>query len=337
MIETKPNALRDTLRQLRIPTEFAGERLDKALAALDPELSRATIQRLLKTGCVRRDDGSIPHADDKARTDELYLLDIPPPQPIAARPEAIPLDVRYEDDDIIVLNKPAGLAVHAGAGRIDGVLVNALLHHCGGPEEPGGLSGIGGAIRPGIVHRLDMETSGLLVAAKNDRAHLHLAEQFATHTAQRRYLAIARGALPQAHGTVDAPIGRHPRDRKKMAVEPRLGRPAITHWQRLEMLTGFTLVACRLETGRTHQIRVHLAHIGHPLLGDPLYARPFHPPASWPPESRAVVENFHRQALHAQELTLIHPTSGQSMTFTAEPPEEFFALLVALRQVARMT
>lgn len=320
-------------RCLTIPAERAGERLDKALAALDASLSRATIQRLLKSGDIRRADGSIPHADDKVRADEGYHIDIPAPKPIEARPEAIPLDVVFEDDAIIVLNKPAGLAVHAGAGRTDGVLVNALLHHCGGPDEPGGLSGIGGAIRPGIVHRLDMETSGLLVAAKNDRAHLHLAEQFASHTAFRRYLAVARGTLAKPQGTIDAPIGRHPRDRKKMAVEPRLGRPAITHWQRLEILSGFTLVACRLETGRTHQIRVHLAHIGHPLLGDPLYARPFHPPGAWPEASRAVIGNFRRQALHAQQLTIVHPTTGESMTFSADPPEAFRNLLAALRQV----
>ncbi|MBF0262610.1 MAG: RluA family pseudouridine synthase [Magnetococcales bacterium] len=318
---------------MTIPAEGAGARLDKALAALDETLSRATIQRVLKGGGIRRADGSIPHADDKVRADEVFLIDIPAPRPIEARPEAIPLDVLFEDDDIIVLNKPVGLAVHAGAGRSDGVLVNALLHHCGGPDEPGGLSGIGGAIRPGIVHRLDMETSGLLVAAKNDRAHLHLAEQFASHTAFRRYLAVARGTLPKPQGSIDAPIGRHPRDRKKMAVEPRLGRPAITHWQRLEILSGFTLVACRLETGRTHQIRVHLAHIGHPLLGDPLYARPFHPPSAWPEESRVVIENFRRQALHAQQLTITHPTTRESMTFSADPPEAFQTLLDALRNL----
>ncbi|MBF0417996.1 MAG: RluA family pseudouridine synthase, partial [Magnetococcales bacterium] len=228
-------------RILTIPAETTGLRLDKALATLDPTLSRATVQRLLKNGHIRRMDHTIPNADDKVTTHEIYLLEIPAPKPIEARPEAIPLDVHFEDDDIIVINKPVGLAVHAGAGRQDGVLVNALLHHCGGPDQPGGLSGIGGAIRPGIVHRLDMETSGLLVAAKNDQAHLHLAEQFATHTAFRRYLAVARGTLAKSHGTIDAPIGRHPRDRKKMAVEPRLGRPAITHWQRLEILSGFSL------------------------------------------------------------------------------------------------
>ncbi|MBF0613643.1 MAG: RluA family pseudouridine synthase [Magnetococcales bacterium] len=320
-------------RLITIPAPLAGERLDRALAQADPELSRAAIQRLLKEGAVTRLDGSLPQADDKAVAGESFQIRIPAPQPIAARPEAIPLDVVYEDDDIIVINKPAGLAVHAGAGRVDGVLVNALLHHCGGPERTGGLSGIGGAIRPGIVHRLDMETSGLLVAAKNDRAHLHLADQFAAHTAARRYLAVVRGLLSATHGTIDAPIGRHPRERQKMAVEPRHGRAAITHWQRQETCAGFTVVACRLETGRTHQIRVHMAHLGHPLLGDPLYARPFHPPSTWPEESRAVVTAFRRQALHAAQLTILHPTRLQEMIFSVDPPEDLQTLLAALREV----
>ncbi|MBF0272165.1 MAG: RluA family pseudouridine synthase [Magnetococcales bacterium] len=319
------------IRSIRIPDDLDGERLDKALATADPTLSRSALQRLLKTGSVTRADGPPPRPDDKAMAGEIFLLAIPAPRPIEARPEEIPLDVIFEDDDIIVINKPAGLAVHAGAGRHDGVLVNALLHHCGGPERAGGLSGIGGAIRPGIVHRLDMETSGLLVAAKNDHAHLHLAEQFASHSAFRRYLALARGNLTTPQGSIDAPIGRHPKDRKKMAVEPRHGRHAVTHWQRLESLTGFTLVACRLETGRTHQIRVHMAHIGHPLLGDPLYARPFHPPQEWPEERREIVLSFRRQALHARQLTITHPTTLKEMSFTAEPPEDFNRLLVSLR------
>ncbi|MBF0127101.1 MAG: RluA family pseudouridine synthase [Magnetococcales bacterium] len=324
-----------TTRRIQIPDSAHKERLDKAIALTDGELSRSAVQRLLKTGGITRPDGSRPAPDAKAEAGEILLLDLPPPLEIAAHPEAIPLEVVFEDAHIIVINKPAGLAVHAGAGRHSGVLVNALLHHCGGPEREGGLSGIGGAIRPGIVHRLDMDTSGLLVAAKNDPAHLHLARQFETHTAFRRYLALVKGVPATSRGTVDAPIGRNPHDRKKMAVEPRRGRPAVTHWQTLETLPGFTLVSCRLETGRTHQIRVHMAHIGHPLLGDPLYARVFHPPEPWPQAVRSHMDTFRRQALHAANLTITHPVSGREMMFAAEPPADFLQLLEGLRRVAR--
>ncbi|MBF0180293.1 MAG: RluA family pseudouridine synthase [Magnetococcales bacterium] len=320
-------------RTVRIPETTHRERLDKAIAAADGALSRSAVLRLLKEGGVTRPDGSIPRPDDKASAGEIFLLVIPPPEAIEAQPEEIPLEVVFEDDAILVINKPPGLAVHAGAGRHSGVLVNALLHHCGGPERPGGLSGIGGALRPGIVHRLDMDTSGLLVVAKHDAAHRHLAGQFEAHTAYRRYLALVRGHTALASGSVDAPIGRNPRDRKKMAVEPRHGRRAVTHWQRLESLPGCTLLACRLETGRTHQIRVHMAHIGHPVLGDPLYSRPFHPPASWPEAARELVTGFRRQALHAEQLTIVHPVTGLEMCFSAAPPEDFQRLLAGLRTI----
>ncbi|MBF0428803.1 MAG: RluA family pseudouridine synthase [Magnetococcales bacterium] len=329
----KPHASAQTLRVL-LPDACEGERLDKAIAMAEHTLSRATIQRLLKTGEVTRLDGSQPKTNAKAKAGETFLLHIPLPEAIEAQPEDIPLEVIYEDDHIIVINKPAGLAVHAGAGRHSGVLVNALLHHCGGPEQKGGLSGIGGAIRPGIVHRLDMETSGLLVAAKNDQAHLHLAAQFATHAAYRGYQAVVKGVLTTHQGSVNAPIGRNPTDRKKMAVEPRHGRHAVTHWQRLETLPGFTLISCRLETGRTHQIRVHMAHIGHPVLGDPLYARTFNPPINWPESVRERVISFRRQALHAAQLTITHPTTAQEMRFTIDPPEDFRQLLTSLRSVS---
>lgn len=326
-----PIPLNPGRHRIQIPDSLDKERLDKAIAMACDSLSRATVQRLLKTGSVTRLDGTTPQPDAKALAGEIFLLDIPAPIEIVAQPEAIPLEVIFEDAHIIVINKPAGLAVHAGAGRHSGVLVNALLHHCGGPGQANGLSGIGGAIRPGIVHRLDMETSGLLVAAKNDHAHQHLAKQFETHSASRRYLAVAKGTLLTSQGCVDAPIGRNPHDRKKMAVEPRQGRRAVTHWQTMETLPGFTLITCRLETGRTHQIRVHMAHIGHPLLGDPLYARTFTPPTNWPEPLRTTVTAFRRQALHAAHLTITHPTTEQEMHFTTSPPQDFLQLLDALR------
>ncbi|MEO5331920.1 MAG: RluA family pseudouridine synthase [Magnetococcus sp. YQC-5] len=321
------------VHRIIIPDSQHTERLDKALAMASGILSRSTVQRLLKTGCVTRPDGSIPQSDVKAAAGEMFLLAIPEPIVLEAHPEEIPLAVVFEDEHIIVINKPAGLAVHAGAGRHSGVLVNALLHHCGGPDRVGGLSGIGGAIRPGIVHRLDMDTSGLLVAAKNDLAHQHLARQFETHSAFRRYLALIKGSPLLNQGSVEAPIGRNPNDRKKMAVEPRHGRHAVTHWQRMESLPGFTLISCRLETGRTHQIRVHMAHIGHPVLGDPLYARVFHPPEKWPENVRSTLVSFRRQALHAAQLTITHPMTGKEMSFAADPPLDFLQVLEGLRIV----
>ncbi|MBF0426393.1 MAG: RluA family pseudouridine synthase [Magnetococcales bacterium] len=340
-------------RVVLIPPSLAGMRLDQALAACDHTLSRSVIQRLIRQGAICRDEG-IPGADalrmaaldpaDRVRGGERFCIEPPPPEPMTATPEAIPLVIRYEDDHLLVVDKAAGLVVHPGAGNARGTLVNALLHHCGvqvvegGRTSEGGepgLSGVGGPFRPGIVHRLDKDTSGLLVVAKNDAVHAALAEQFAAHSVTRRYLALIRG-LPRPHqGTIDAPIGRHPTRRTRMAVTSRHGRRAVTHFTILERFAGLTLIACRLETGRTHQIRVHLAHIGHPVLGDPVYSRPFQPPGPWPEAVRMCVTAFRRQALHAAALGFTHPVTGQRLEYDAPLPTDFAELLAALRSLSQ--
>ncbi len=328
-------------RILRGLAEVVGHRVDRALALLDPTLSRTMIQRLICSGAVFRqpgtagDDPSPTHllpvhsATEKVRDGEWFELHIPAAVPLEVTAEAVELSILFEDDDLLVVNKPAGMTVHPGAGpsAYGGTLVNALLHHCRGT-----LSGIGGVIRPGIVHRLDKETSGLLVVAKNDRTHQHLSEQFKAHTTARLYQAIVKGRPQPLRGTVDAPIGRHPRDRQKMAVVAR-GRLAVTHYTVRESLAAFTLVECRLQTGRTHQIRVHMAHIGHPLLGDPVYSRPFTPPATWPEPARSRTALFHRQALHAATLGFTHPGTGKRLQFEVGAPDDFQQLLEALRQL----
>ncbi|MBF0371494.1 MAG: RluA family pseudouridine synthase [Magnetococcales bacterium] len=317
-------------RHLTLLPEAQGERLDKALAQAAGDLSRTAIQRLLKEGAISHEGQIVTNPREKVAGGEAYLLLIPDPTPIEAQPEAIPLDILHEDDHLVVVNKPAGLVVHPSPGTPNGTLVNALLHHCLGPG--GGLSGIGGAIRPGIVHRLDKDTSGVLVVAKNDITHQGLAEQFQAHTASRHYLAVIKGVPRGGGGELSAPIGRHPKHRQRQAVTPR-GREAITHYQTLEHLPPFTLVQCRLETGRTHQIRVHMAHLGHPLLGDPLYARPFNAPGHWPDWIRQVVSGFKRQALHAASLGFLHPVTGEKHLFEIPPPEDFQNLLKALRSL----
>jgi len=235
---------------------------------------------------------------------------LPDPEPVDVLPQNIPLDVVYEDEDVIVVNKPVGMVVHPAPGHPDGTLVNALLFHCGDT-----LSGINGALRPGIVHRIDRDTSGLIIAAKNDRAHLALAAQLQDHSLARVYEAVAVGSFREDGGTVDAPIGRHPVDRKRMAVEPRTGRPAVTHWSVLARYRGFTHVECRLETGRTHQIRVHLASIGHPLLGDTVYG------------SRKPWPGLAGQCLHARRLKFIHPSTGRPVELECPLPDWFQAVL----------
>lgn len=311
--------------------EWAGERLDRALAALGPGLSRGTVQRLIREGRVWCNDQVVTGQDDRVRSGDRLTWSIPPPTPARAVAEALPLTVVYEDAAVIVVDKAAGMTVHPAPGHERGTLVNALLHHCAELSDPVGWSGVGGEQRPGIVHRLDKETSGLLVAAKNDQAHLALAAQFERHTASREYLAIVRGH-PATVGRVEAPIGRHPQHRQKMAVTPGKGRLAITHYQVVERLPLSTLLSCRLETGRTHQIRVHLAHLGHALLGDPVYGRPFQPPLGWPEAIRQVVIGFRRQALHAAALQFDHPLDGRRLTFRSPLPPDFVALLEALRE-----
>ncbi len=290
-----------------------GERLDVFLARLSPELSRSRIQRLIADGRAVV-DGRPAKANHKVQPGETVALAVPAPEPVAAAPEDIPLDVVYEDAEVVVVNKPRGMVVHPAAGNWQGTLVNALLARCDD------LSGVGGAVRPGIVHRLDKDTSGVMVAAKTDRAHASLARQIKDRTAGRKYLALVHGSVKAAEGLIDAPIGRHRVDRKKMAVDAGHGREARTRFTVLERFPGYTLVACKLETGRTHQIRVHMAYIGHPVVGDPKYG---------PTTSPFPIAG---QALHAAELTFRHPASGAELVFTAPLPADMENILATLRK-----
>ena len=294
---------------LQANKEDAGTRVDAWLAARVEGLTRSAAARLLEEGRVTW--GGKPLAKNHKLTGaETLELSLPEPEPVDAAPQNIPLDIVYEDADVIVVNKPKGLVVHPAPGHPDGTLVNALLYHCGGS-----LSGIGGQLRPGIVHRIDRDTSGLIIAAKNDRAHLALAAQLQDHSLARVYEAVAVGNLREDSGTVDAPIGRHPVDRKKMAIDYKNGRPAVTHWSVLGRYPGYTHVECRLETGRTHQIRVHLASIGHPLLGDVVYGSK----KPWP--------GLAGQCLHARKLKFVHPTTGKPVELECPLPDWFEKVL----------
>ena len=301
------------MRQIVTVTEAdAGQRLDKLLAEQLPELTRSAIQNLMREGCVTL-AGAPLRKNAKAAVGDTIWIELPEPKETELVPEEIPLDIIYEDDDIVVVNKPRGMVVHPAPGNWSGTLVNALMYHCGDS-----LSGINGEIRPGIVHRIDKDTSGLLVVAKNDRAHQSLAEQIKEHSAGRRYYAVVYGAPREDKGTVNAPIARHRVDRKKMAVTEG-GRQAITHYEVLERYRGYTYMAFQLETGRTHQIRVHMAHIGHPIIGDPLYG---------PSNDKWKLDG---QCLHAGQLTLTHPATGERMTFEAPLPAYFTTVLQKLR------
>lgn len=291
-----------------------GERLDSFLTRHIPEITRSMAQNLLESGAVQW-EGKTLKKNYRLNGNELFLIHLPPPQQTCIVPEEIPLSVIYEDKDIIVINKPKGMVVHPAAGNWTGTLVNALLYHCG--ES---LSGINGEIRPGIVHRIDKDTSGLLVAAKNDRAHQGLAEQMKDHSAGRRYQAVLLGSLPNESGVIDKPIARHRTDRKKMAVFPD-GRRAVTHYEILERYPGYTYAAFELKTGRTHQIRVHMASIGHPILGDEVYGGKNN---KWKLEG---------QCLHAGRLRLKHPITGEAMEFEAPLPEYFVEVLERLRRL----
>ncbi len=289
-------------------------RLDAILTGLLPELTRSRIQQLIREGLITV-GGRQVKTGYSLQAGEAVRVIIPEQVPARAEAEDIPLAVVYEDQDIIVVNKPQGLVVHPAAGHHEGTLVNALLHHCGD------LAGIGGVLRPGIVHRIDKDTSGLLVAAKNDRAYLGLTGQWRQHAIERRYHAILQGVISEERGSIDAPIGRHPRDRKKMAVEPEHGRPAVTYYQVLERLpfANATYSELKLETGRTHQIRVHMAHLGHPVVGDQVYG------------SRKQAYDLAGQALHAKVLGFHHPISGEWLLFDSPLPPYFQALLTAMR------
>ena len=290
----------------------AGKRLDKLISEQLPELTRSAVQHLMQDGCVTI-AGKPVKKNTKASVGDVITVELPEPREVEIEPENIPLDIVYEDEDIIVVNKPKGMVVHPAPGNWSGTLVNALMYHCGDS-----LSGINGEIRPGIVHRIDKDTSGLLVVAKNDRAHQSLAEQIKVHSAGRRYFAVVYGTPREQKGTVNAPIARHPIDRKKMAVLAG-GREAITHYEVLEQYAGYSYLTFLLETGRTHQIRVHMAHICHPIIGDPLYG---------PAKDKWKLQG---QCLHAGELTLTHPATGERMTFQAPLPAYFTTVLQKLR------
>jgi 23S rRNA pseudouridine1911/1915/1917 synthase len=311
----------DSILEAVIGADAEGWRLDRALAAALPTLSRERIKALISAGQVRRGDGALPRDPAvKARAGESFAVTVPAPRPAHNEAQDLGLKVVFEDDHLIVIDKPAGMVVHPAAGNPDGTLVNALLHHCAG-----NLSGIGGVARPGIVHRIDKDTSGLLVAAKTDRAHEGLAKQFAAHSIDRRYKAIVAG-LPKGSGTIEANLARSDANRKKVAIvgEGR-GKRAVTHWRLERALRDSALVECRLETGRTHQVRVHMASIGHPLLGDPVYGRSR-------PATRELLKRlgFERQALHAARLGFVHPITSQTLAFDSAMPDDMQELLSAL-------
>lgn len=292
----------------------AGRRLDQYLSECEPELTRSYLQKLIRDGSVLL-EGRPAKAGVKLSQGMKIELTLPEAKELEILPEDLPLDILYEDRDVILVNKPKGMVVHPSAGHHTGTLVNALLFHCQGE-----LSGINGILRPGIVHRIDRDTTGVLIACKNDRAHNALAGQLKEHTITRRYRALVCGNLKEDEGTVDAPIGRHPVERKKMAVVRSGGKQAVTHYRVLERFGAYTYIECRLETGRTHQIRVHMASIGHPLLGDEVYGRgknPFH---------------LEGQTLHAMVLGFVHPSTGEYMEFEAPLPEYFEELLRRLRR-----
>jgi 23S rRNA pseudouridine1911/1915/1917 synthase len=306
---------------VRLEPAHAGWRLDRALAAAVPTMSRERLKSLVKSGALQAQDRLVRDPSLKVRGNEEYLLAVPEPAPAHNVAQDIPLRVVFEDEHLLVVDKPAGLVVHPAAGNHDGTLVNALLHHCGGS-----LSGIGGVARPGIVHRIDKDTSGLLVIAKTDVAHEGLAKQFAAHSIERRYLAIVNGVPNITEGSVDAPLARSSTNRKKIAIvgEGR-GKRAVTHWRRLQLLREAALVECRLETGRTHQVRVHMASLGHPLLGDPVYGR----------SGKSIGEllkslNFQRQALHAAELGFTHPVTKHRLSLASGMPADMQELFTAL-------
>jgi 23S rRNA pseudouridine1911/1915/1917 synthase len=320
-----------TIHTITAETADAGMRIDKFLAAYLPELSRSRIQSLIGQGHVTCQGQTIQDASGKVKQQHVYQVTIPAPTPSYMPAQAMALDIVYEDEHLLVINKPPGLTVHPGAGNPDMTLVNALLAHCGTT-----LSGIGGVARPGIVHRIDKDTSGLLVVAKHDAAHLALSEQLAKRTLKRTYAALVWGTPKQKSGTITGNIGRSPSNRKKMAVVKSGGKPAVTHYKVSKNFNVASLIECQLETGRTHQIRVHFAHIHHPLVGDPVYGQSTVsrlkaiPPKSLSPSAREALLAFHRQALHAAALELVHPATQKIMRFTCELPSDMKALLKTL-------
>ena len=299
-----------TRHELIFPAEAEGTRLDKWAASLDIDLTRCAVQGLIAGGHVLVDGKTVPK-NCRPKAGAFIVIEVPPPEEIEIIPQDIPLDIVYEDDDLLVVNKPKGMVVHPAAGNYDETLVNALMFHC-----KGSLSGINGVIRPGIVHRIDKNTSGLLIVAKNDAAHQGLAAQIKAHSFTREYEAIAVGRFREETGTIDAPIGRHPVDRKKMCVTDRNSKEAVTHYTVLQQFRETAYLRLQLETGRTHQIRVHLSYIGHPIYGDDIYGK--------------AVKGTQGQCLHARKIGFIHPRTGAYLEFEREAPAYFQKLLTKL-------
>lgn len=296
----------------QITSEQDGERLDKLLSIIYPDFSRSFFQKLIKENSIKVNE-KIQKANYKVQTDDVISVLIPDAIETSIEPEDIPLDILYEDNDVLVVNKPKGMVVHPSAGHYSGTLVNAIMYHC-----KDSLSGINGEIRPGIVHRIDMDTTGSLIVCKNDESHVAIAEQIKEHSCNRIYVGIVCGNVKEDEGTIDAPIGRHPVDRKKMAINEKNGKPAVTHYKVLKRFGKYTYMQFKLETGRTHQIRVHMASIGHPLLGDELYSKncPF--------------KHLQGQTLHARTIGFIHPRTKEYMEFSAPLPKYFDDLLQKL-------
>lgn len=306
------------VHDIALEERHAGWRLDRAVTDVMTSMSRERVKKLISEGALVGDAGPLRDPATKMKGGEQFRLTVPAAVPHHAAPQDIPLVIVHEDDALLVVDKPAGMVVHPAAGNADGTMVNALLHHCAGR-----LSGIGGVARPGIVHRIDKDTSGLLVVAKTDRAHEGLAKQFAAHSIDRRYLAVVSGIPLAGEGRVETQLARSPHNRTKMAVAPPgKGKHAVTHWRKLTNLKEAALVECRLETGRTHQVRVHMAHIGHSLIGDPVYGRS-------KASHRSLLKelNFARQALHAARLGFIHPTSGDRLSFESALPSDIQELV----------
>lgn len=313
--------------ELTFPTETESERLDSFISRSVPELTRSAAARLIDSGCATV-NGQKQKASLKLKGGDTVTVIVPPPTPAEPQPQEIPLEVLYEDPDVIVINKGAGMVVHPGAGNEDGTLVNALLAHCKD------LSGIGGELRPGIVHRIDKDTSGVLVIAKSDRAHTSLSDQFKAHSIKRIYLALVYGNLKEDKGRIESIIGRHPVDRKKMSGKARHGKNAITHWRVEARFPGITLVRLRLETGRTHQIRVHLSEAGHPLLADEIYGGGSRLAQVKAPVLRQMIKTMGRQALHAKTLGFLHPVTGQYLEFATELPGDMAGIIAYLEEKA---
>ena len=330
---TPPDTTQD-LRQFTVTDGGVGERLDRWLAGQNPDLSRSRIQQLIAQGCVQIAGRADVHAATTLKANDVIAIVIPQPVRIELAAQAINLDIVYEDEHLIVINKPAGLVVHPAAGNPDRTLVNALLAHCGDS-----LRGIGGELRPGIVHRLDKDTSGLLVAAKSGATHAHLAEQFASHTIERAYDALVWGVPKPAKGVIAGQIGRCTSDRKKMSVRKTGGKSAVTHYRTVKTFGAYAAqVECMLQTGRTHQIRVHMASIGHPVIGDPVYGTMRNKFIAKLDEGAAeIVRAFSRQALHARALGFVHPVTGKTLRFERVPPADFAELATALQTQEKKT